>query len=530
VAAAAIVAGAGWWAATHHRPILDRVYRIGYEFNPPFQEREPDGSLSGLAVDAVSEGARRAGIRLEWLETDLASEQAIRSGAVDLWPVMTHLPQRRGVLHISDPWLQSQAVLVLRAGQPLPDETYAGRVAMPDVAIFERLLGGFYPAAHAVTYPDGEAALTQLCRGETGASMLESRVALAVLRSPPTPCAGIDLQAHLLPEVWDLGVGSSFEAAPVADRIRAEISGMARDGTLATMMARYSFFGLSDTRATYDLLEAQESNRQLRWIVVTLSLALAISFWLAASFRAARQERDRLLAELGRRHAELERFAYAISHDLRSPLVTVKGFLGAVEVAALSGRTQDVRTDVARISAAADRMDSLLGELAQLVQVGHLVETRESVPFADIVAEAASVVGGPLESVGARLEVAPNLPVVHGDRGRLVALMQNLLENAAKFAGDRSEPRIEVGSRSDEGGLTLFVRDNGVGIEPRYHEKVFGLFERLDPAVDGTGIGLTLAQRTVEVHGGRIWVESEGRGSGTTICFTLPTSDAGGAR
>jgi signal transduction histidine kinase len=426
------------------------------------------------------------------------------------------------VVHITAPWLQTQSVIVLPAGRPLPDESYAGAVGIPEVAVIERMLRGFYPDARVVRYPDDETALVQVCTGEVGAAMIESRVALAVLRLPPSVCDGTELQAHMLPEVWSLGVGATFEAAPVADRIREEIAGMARDGTLAMLMARYAFFGLSDTRATYDLLEAQEGNRRLRWVIGTLSVALALTFWLAASFRAARQERDRLLVELGRRHAELERFAYTISHDLRAPLVTVKGFLGAVEAAALSGRTEDVRADVARIGAAADRMDSLLAELAQLVQVGHLTEEHESVPFADVVAEAAALVAGRLATKGARLEVAPELPIVRGERRRLVALMQNLLENAAKFSGDRPEPRIEVGSRRGPAGITLFVRDEGVGIEPRHHEKVFGLFERLDPSIEGTGVGLAVARRTVESHGGRIWVESEGHGSGTTICFTLP--------
>ena len=88
--------------------------------------------------------------------------------------------------------------------------------------------------------------------------------------------------------------------------------------------------------------------------------------------------------------------------------------------------------------------------------------------------------------------------------------------------GDQRAPRIVVGSRAADGAVVCSVQDNGIGIDPNYHEKVFGLFERLDATTEGTGIGLALAKRIVEIHGGQIWVESEGPGHGTTFVFTLP--------
>ncbi len=103
-------------------------------------------------------------------------------------------------------------------------------------------------------------------------------------------------------------------------------------------------------------------------------------------------------------------------------------------------------------------------------------------------------------------------------------MLQNLINNAVKFMHDQPAPRLEIGCR-DAGGEWIFhVRDNGCGIEPAYLERVFELFERLDPEIEGTGIGLALVRRIVELHGGRVWVESEGRGSGTTVCFTLAGS------
>jgi signal transduction histidine kinase len=117
--------------------------------------------------------------------------------------------------------------------------------------------------------------------------------------------------------------------------------------------------------------------------------------------------------------------------------------------------------------------------------------------------------------------VAPDLPTVRGDRARLLEVLQNLVQNGVKFMGDQPAPRVEIGARRDGDELVHYVRDNGIGIEPRFAERIFGLFDRLDPDIDGTGIGLALVKRIVEVHGGRIWVESEGPGRGSTFCYTL---------
>jgi signal transduction histidine kinase len=168
-------------------------------------------------------------------------------------------------------------------------------------------------------------------------------------------------------------------------------------------------------------------------------------------------------------------------------------------------------------------MEHLLSDLLELSRVGRLINSPENVPFEEIVKEALERVRGRIEMNHVHVVVQADLPVIHGDKVRLIEIIQNLLDNAAKFSSEKPEARIEVGATGmDENHMhTLFVCDNGIGIEPNFHERIFGLFNKLNPSMEGTGIGLTLVKRIVEVHGGRIWVESE-PGKGTTFYFTLP--------
>ena len=260
-------------------------------------------------------------------------------------------------------------------------------------------------------------------------------------------------------------------------------------------------------------------------ILTGVGVQAMIAIENARLFTAAQQEleeRKRIQAELETKNAELERFAYTVSHDLKSPLITIGGFVGFLEKDALSGNVAQVKTDVIHINDALARMQLLLDELLELSRIGRIMNPPEEVSFDAVAREVAEAVGGRIEAHGVEVEIAPGLPVVYGDRARLVEVVQNLVDNACKFMGEQPHPKIEIGARQDGGETVFYVRDNGIGIDPQYHEKVFGLFDKLDPQSEGTGIGLALVKRIVETHDGRIWVESEGAGKGSTFYFTLP--------
>ncbi len=235
-------------------------------------------------------------------------------------------------------------------------------------------------------------------------------------------------------------------------------------------------------------------------------------------------DRERLIAELKSKNTELEQFTYTVSHDLKAPLITIKGFLGLLEKDALDRNMERMKKDVVRITEATDKMQVLLNELLELSRIGRIVNPSQEIPFERIVQDAIKSVHGRLDAGDVKVDIAGNLPVVFVDQARVNQVVQNLLDNSAKFMGEQAEPHIEIGTQgTDKDGKPIFyVRDNGIGIEFNQLENVFGLFQKLDTNADGTGIGLSLVKRIIEVHGGRIWITSDGRGQGTTVFFTLP--------
>jgi signal transduction histidine kinase len=180
-----------------------------------------------------------------------------------------------------------------------------------------------------------------------------------------------------------------------------------------------------------------------------------------------------------------------------------------------------VEEDLGFIRNAADKMGRLLDDIRRLSRVGHITNPSEEAPLQAIVKEALDLLAGRITGRGVKVQVTEEPVVLYGDRTRLVEVFLNLVDNAVKFMGDEPAPRVEIGVEQTGEELVLHVRDNGIGIDPQVQPLLFSLFHKLDPKMEGEGIGLALVRRIAELHGGRIWVESEGLGKGTTFRFTL---------
>jgi PAS domain S-box-containing protein len=233
-------------------------------------------------------------------------------------------------------------------------------------------------------------------------------------------------------------------------------------------------------------------------------------------------ERKKKEKELEEKNAELERFAYTVSHDLKSPLVTVKTFLGYLEQDMRNANDSRIEQDMGYIRTAADKMAHLLDELLEMSRIGRMGNPPVNVSFSKIVEDALNAVAGSIAENGVEVKLDNAAISLYGDSQRLVEIWQNLIENAVKYIGDQKSPRIEVGAETRGEETVFFVCDNGIGIDPRYKEKIFGLFEKLDPKSEGTGLGLALIKRIIATYHGTIWVESDGLGKGACFRFTLP--------
>jgi PAS domain S-box-containing protein len=232
-------------------------------------------------------------------------------------------------------------------------------------------------------------------------------------------------------------------------------------------------------------------------------------------------QRTALIEDLARVNAELERFTYTVSHDLKSPLITIKGFLGSIERDARAGRFDRLSKDLGRIEKAADRMALLLDELLELSRVGRVANPSQHFDMTELADEIVGLLEGPAKAQQAEITVARELGRVFGDRVRIGEVLQNAVENALKFANPDQTVQIEIAASGHGSDRVFTIRDNGIGIDPQYLERVFRLFEQLDQRREGSGIGLALAKRIIEVHKGKIWAESDGLGHGTTLCFTI---------
>ncbi|MBF0391919.1 MAG: PAS domain S-box protein, partial [Alphaproteobacteria bacterium] len=235
-------------------------------------------------------------------------------------------------------------------------------------------------------------------------------------------------------------------------------------------------------------------------------------------------ERTKLLHNLERSNAELEQFAYVVSHDLRQPLRMINSYSTLLARRLGDSLDADGREFLHFVCDGAIRMDRMLISLLEYSRVGRKGQPMDWIESGAVLDEALLYLKPDADELGAEITVDGEMPTVFASRDELIRLFQNLLGNAIKYrAADRC-PRIAVSVAAMPEEWVFSVRDNGIGIDPRQFGRLFQVFQRLhgQGRYEGTGIGLAVCRKIVERHGGRVWIESPGEGAGSTFLFTMP--------
>jgi light-regulated signal transduction histidine kinase (bacteriophytochrome) len=235
-------------------------------------------------------------------------------------------------------------------------------------------------------------------------------------------------------------------------------------------------------------------------------------------------------AQLEAANRELESFAYSVSHDLRAPLRQIDGFAQLLREVAAPVLPARATHYLARIEGGTRHMGRLVDDLLALARVGRQDLRPRLVPLNQLVADVLAELHSDLADRDVEWRIGP-LPTVVCDPGLMRVVFNNLLSNALKYTRRRQRANIEVGQANHHGLLLLHVRDNGVGFDMAYADKLFGVFQRLHRAEDfeGTGVGLATVQRIVAKHGGRIWAEAS-VDHGATFYFTIGPLTVSGAQ
>jgi signal transduction histidine kinase len=450
----------------------------------------------GAAIVAQQNGLR--GFALNGLDSSLGAYTEARADAAEITRRLTTLAQGEPGLGAKvaaigtamESWRTEFAdpgIARIRREGPSPTP---GDRATRSAASFARVTSalGALSADIAARRADAKERLDDASRSTTvsffviaGAlAMALVAVALAMNRAVTRPLGRLAADARIVSR-GDLGHGLAADGP-------ADVVGLAED---VDSMRRRILADLAEVRASRMRLEEQAHELELK------------------------------ARDLERSNAELEQFAYVASHDLQEPLRKVASFCQLLQ-RRYEGQL-DERADqyIGFAVDGAKRMQSLISDLLAFSRVGRADAPLVEVALDDIAQTAQDNLTSRVERTGARIDVGP-LPVVDGDPVLLVAVFQNLMGNALKFHGE-DPPVVRVSADRVDGMWTITCRDEGIGIDPEYAERIFAIFQRLHPkeSYEGTGIGLALCRKIVEHHGGRIWLDTAVP-TGATFRFTLP--------
>ncbi len=515
----------------------EQVVRVGVYQNSPKVEYPASGPPQGLFVDLIEAIARREGWSLVYVRGTFAEGMSrLSAGEIDLMPdvALTTGRERLYAFH-HEPVLASWNQVYARRGSGIRSllDLNGARVAVlagsTQQDFFLEMVQGYSVKVDLVSQPDYATAFAAVAAGQADAVVTN-----------PHYGARHAAQAGLEDTAIIFNPTSLYFAAPKA----------AHSDLLAAIDRNLVAFRQDPNSPYYASLRRWTGQAQatalpawLKWAVLgAVGLLSAALLWAvtlrrtAARLSASEQRQRELAAELGQvltrlqartadlqlANDELQTFSYSVSHDLRAPLATISGF--SSKVLSLNEDRLDARSVsmLTRVVAASRRMAELIDDLLALAQVSR----QDMVPAeVDLSALAAQVVDDLRQAEPERqveVSIDPGMRL-HADRSLVRIALENLIGNAWKFTSRTATPRIEVSLVEHEQGRACRVRDNGAGFDMHYAQKLFAPFERLhnESEFAGSGIGLSIVQRVVARHGGRVWAHGQ-PGAGASFYFSLP--------
>lgn len=501
------------------RPLTTWVVPNYYPYSFANDRGLPDGFSVELAKAVVEAMGAAVEVRLApWAE----ARAALEAGTIDFLPMTAYSVERDKVFDFTAPHTIAYDALFTRKGGP--------RVRSLDdlkgksVLVMGRDAANDYVAARGseagvkilttTSLPD---ALARLDAGRGDAALMPKIVGLSLLLG-----RGFDHVDRSPAVVEDYDRRFSFAVKEGDQRLLERLSqGLVAVKTSGQYRRIYDkWFSAIEPRG---IPAALLRRYVLGGLGVVGALVLGQLYWSRSLRRlvAARtHDLEARTAELRRSNEELQQFAYIASHDLQEPLRMIASYLQLIERRYGDRLDQDGHEFLGFAVEGAKRLQSMITGLLDYSRVESRGHSFAEVDTARALEKAVANLQVAVDEGGA-VVTGEGLPTVRGDESQLVQLFQNLVANAVKFRGPEP-PRVVVSARRDGGEWVFSVRDNGIGIAPRHHERIFRIFQRLHGReTPGIGLGLSICRRVVERHGGRLWAESE-EGRGATFHFTVP--------